>query len=293
VTAFQLSLTAAPHNNQQPFSDHYLNEILPHRTDWKNLLIEARTVQRAIADIIATFTPSSIEAQTEEDLVKPVLRLLGHTFEVQPALTTPDGKNRPDYVLYRTEQDVNANKGKVLNEGLLQSRAFAVADAKYWNRPLDVALKGQKGDPFDNRNPSFRISFYMRHSGMPWGILTNGRLWRLYHRDTAHKLDRFYEVDLETLVRRDDPALFLYFYAFFRRGAFDPSSISTDEILKQSIDYALSIGSQLKSQVFDALRHLAQGFLDYPENKLEPDPETLKQIYDNSLILLYRLLFAL
>lgn len=40
----------------------------------------------------------------------------------------------------------------------------------------------------------------MQHSGTERGVLTNGRLWRLYHRDTAHKLDRFYEVDLPDLV---------------------------------------------------------------------------------------------
>ena len=26
----------------------------------------------------------------------------------------------------------------------------------------------------------------MQHNGLDWGILTNGRLWRLYHKDTAH-----------------------------------------------------------------------------------------------------------
>lgn len=38
---------------------------------------------------------------------------------------------------------------------------------------------------------------------------------------------------------------------------------------------------------------MAQGFLDYPGNRLHPEPATLKQIYDHSLIVLYRLLFIL
>jgi hypothetical protein len=59
------------------------------------------------------------------------------------------------------------------------------------------------------------------------------------------------------------------------------------------VDYARSVGDSLKTQVYEALRHLAQGFLDYPQNELEPDPETLREIYDNSLIVLYRLLFVL
>jgi hypothetical protein len=63
-------------------------------------------------------------------------------------------------------------------------------------------------------------------------------------------------------------------------------------MLRASVDYALRIGNSLKLQVFESLRHIAQGFLDDPRNNLQPDPVTLKAIYDNSLILLYRLLFV-
>ena len=49
----------------------------------------------------------------------------------------------------------------------------------------------------------------------------------------------------------------------------------------------------LKAQVYEALRHVAQGFLDYRPNHLQPDPDTLKAIYDHALIVLYRLLFIL
>jgi hypothetical protein len=44
--------------------------------------------------------------------------------------------------------------------------------------------------------------------------------------------------------------------------------------------------------VYEALRHLAQGFLDYPGNGLAPTESDLKAIYDHSLIVLYRLLFV-
>ncbi len=77
-------------------------------------------------------------------------------FEVQPALTTPDGTKRPDYVFYRDAASLNANKGRTLNEELLRGSAPAVGDAKYWDRPLDVSLKGGKGkgDPFTKQEPS-------------------------------------------------------------------------------------------------------------------------------------------
>jgi hypothetical protein len=246
----------------------------------------------SVSRLFDSFMPSTNEAQTEEDLVRRVLRLLGHDYEVQPALATLDGTKRPDYVFYESESALNANKGRTLDDKLLADSAFAVGDAKYWDRPLDVSLKG-RGDPFNNKNPSYQISFYMQHAGTDWGILTNGRLWRLYHKDTAHKLDRFYEVDVHELATTGDAERFLYFYAFFHRSAFEDHPLGVRAMLAESTDYARSVGDSLKSQVYQALRHVAQGFLDYPQNGLEADPETLHEIYDNSLILLYRLLFVL
>jgi hypothetical protein len=45
--------------------------------------------------------------------------VLGHTFEIQPALKTPDGTKKPDYVCYRDLAALNANKKRTLDEGLL------------------------------------------------------------------------------------------------------------------------------------------------------------------------------
>jgi Eco57I restriction-modification methylase/TaqI-like C-terminal specificity domain len=289
----QPSLALYPHRNQQLFSDHYLNILLPRRGDWQMLAAEAEPVMQDLQRVLADYVPSEKEAQVEDGFVKPVLRRLGHTFEIQPSLETPDGTKAPDYVFYRDQVALVANKGKRLNEACLQGRAFAIGDAKYWDRPLDVSLKNVGGDPFTNKNPSYQIAFYMQHSGLGWGILTNGRLWRLYHRDSAHKLDRFYEVNLPELLRANDVNAFLYFYAFFCRRAFESGDLGIEAIRLASADYARGVGDTLKTQVYEALRHVAQGFLDYRPNALQPDPDTLKAIYDHALIVLYRLLFIL
>lgn len=291
----QDQLLLQPHRNRQLFSDYYLDRRLPERPEWQQLLPEAQAALQKITAIFKAYTPSKVEAQTEHDLIQPVLDVLGHVYEVQPALATPDGTKRPDYIFYRDLAARNANKNKTLDESLLQSSAYAVGDAKYWDRPLDMAQKSNSVDPFSNKNPGYQIAFYIQHTGLEWGILTNGRLWRLYHKDTAYKQDRFYEVDLPALVQTGSADQFRYFYAFFRRAAFEPQAsdvnLSVAAILKAGTDFARDVGDTLKQQVYDALRHLAQGFLDYPGNRLANDPETLKQIYDNSLIVLYRLLF--
>ncbi|MGH3148440.1 MAG: hypothetical protein ACRDTR_21880, partial [Rubrobacter sp.] len=281
------------HRNNGLFSDHYLSATLPGRAEWRALKEEARPVMQEVSALLDSFTPSANEAQTERDLVRPVLKLLGHDFEVQPALKTPDRTKRPDYVFYRNAAAVAANKDRTLDDEALRGAVFAVGDAKYWDRPLDVALKGKAKDPFTNRNPSYQISFYLQHAGTEWGILTNGRLWRLYHTSTAHKLDNFYEVDLQELATSEDVEPFLYFHAFFRRAAFDEGPLGVQAILQESADYARSVGDTLKGQVYEALRHLAQGFLDYGPNGLLAKPGTLREVYDNALIVLYRLLFVL
>ena len=286
-------MTTAPHHNQQLFSDHYLDDIVPERQDWQALTTEAEPIQAAIAALFAQYKSGDKEAQAEHDFIRPVLKVLGHTFEVQASLETSQGTKQPDYIFYRDLDELRANKGKKLTEELLAVEAFAVGDAKYWDCPLDMAIKGKGGDSFTNKNPSYQIAFYIQHSGLEWGILTNGRLWRLYHKHTAHKLDHFYEVDLPALLhgKTED---FLYFYAFFRRAAFDQHPLGVAAILQESIDYAQGISNSLKDQVYRALRHIAQGFLDFIPNQLSPDdPTMLKAIYDNSLIVLYRLLFIL
>jgi len=288
----QLPLTRPPHGNQRLFSDHYLDEILPALPGWQMLASAAKPALQQIAAIFARFKPSANEAQTEQDLVRPVLASLGHTFEVQAPLATPHGAKKPDYVFYGNQAALDANKGVTLDESRLGA-AFAVGDAKHWDRPLDASAKGKASDPLEWAAPSFQIAFYVQHSGVPWGILTNGRLWRLYHRDTAHKLDRYYQVDLKALVETGDPARFLYFYAFFSRAAFGGAELGVDAILRASLDYAHGVGESVKQQVYDALRHLAQGFFDHPANELASNPETLQAIHDSSLILLYRLLFIL
>jgi type I restriction-modification system DNA methylase subunit len=294
----QLSLLLEKHRNHYLFSDYYLDHLLPRRLDWQEATSEARAAMKRLQVIYATFTPTENEAQTERDWIRPALEVLNHVFEVQPSIATPDGVRRPDYVFFPTREARQTAKPLQGQEDY-PATALAVGDAKHWDRSLDQTLKGdgrKPRDPFTNKNPSWQIYFYMLHTGRAWGILTNGRAWRLYHKDTAHKLNYYYEVDLPALLGNGDVEAFKYFYLFFRQASFIPNGEGRtwlDIILGESRDYAEGVGEDLKDQVYEALRHVAQGFLDYPGNGLAPDRDTLKAIYDNSLILLYRLLFIL
>ena len=292
VQPVQLSLAEVSHSNSRLFSDYYLTHELPRL--WESLLDEANGVMQRLQQLYRDFTPNAgNERQTEENWIMPVLRALGHLFEVQAPLKVPYTTQRPDYIFYRDEAALNANKHITLSPEDLHT-AYAVGDAKAWGVSLDQAKRGAKSaDAFSNKNPSYQIFFYMLHSGLPWGILTNGQQWRLYQAQSAHKLEVYYEVNLPALLEANDPVAFLYFYAFFRRAAFEPGPLSLDSILAASAEKAREIGESLREQVYGALRFVAQGFFEYERNNLSPSPETNKQIYNNSLILLYRLLFIL
>jgi hypothetical protein len=77
-------------------------------------------------------TPNEKEAQTEEDWVRPVLKALGHTdFAVHPSLKVPGSPQAPDYVFYNDQASKDANAThKLLDDKLLESKAYAVGDAK-------------------------------------------------------------------------------------------------------------------------------------------------------------------
>jgi hypothetical protein len=49
----------------------------------------------AISGLFGSFTPRTNEARTVEDLVRRLLRLLGHDYEAHARLATPDGTKRP------------------------------------------------------------------------------------------------------------------------------------------------------------------------------------------------------
>ena len=283
--------------NQSLFSNYYLASRIVEQSQWMDTP-NIESDYAAIKDLFDAVAPNAgqfNEAQTEHDFIQPLLEQLGHVFEVQPTLQTSQGAKRPDYAFflsadthYAAQPDINTNQ--------FFKTALAVGDAKAWSRNLDRKTQ-DAGDPFTNQNPNYQIDFYLRSADKDWGILTNGRQWRLYHRQTSYRLDSFYEVDLAVLLSENrDLDAFRYFYCLFRRDAFipDPSGTSfLDLVLTESQQYTVAVSDDLKNRVYDALRLLIDGFLNFPRNRFGAANPPLDEIHTNCLILLYRVLFIL
>ena len=286
----------AAHRNQYLFSDHYLNNLLPNDPRWSVAPPEAETflawLQNLYAREQAQFSHYN-ESSLEDHWFKPILTQLSHTFERQASIPSLEaGVNRPDYVFFPDEATRQAAVSAQRTEDYTAD-ALAVGEVKRWDTALSKKRKGG-GASFEAQNPSWQIDYYVRATSLDWGILSNGRLWRLVHKDSSQRLSIYYEVDLVDLLSRGDAGAMRYFTLFFRQAAFRPDAqgrIFLDDALAASNAYAVALEEDLEQNVYQALEHLMQGFLDLSANHLGPDD--LRAIYDNSLYLLYRLLFIL
>ena len=283
--------------NQSLFSNYYLDSLIVEQPQWADTP-DIESDYAAIKERFDTVAPSTEhlnEAQTERDFIQPVLEQLGHVFQVQLTIQTSQGVRVPDYAFFASTDALNAAQ-PYINTNQFFKTALAVGDAKKWSRNLDRKTQ-DGGDPFNNQNPNYQIDSYLRNANKDWGILTNGRQWRLYHRQTSYRLDSFYEVDLAALLSENrDLDAFRYFYCLFRRDAFTPDANGTsflDHVLGESQRYTVGVSDDLKNRVYDALRWLIGGFLDFPHNPFDRANPPLGEIQSSCLILLYRLLFIL
>ena len=300
-----MRLGMAPYNNQFLFSDHYLDHILTGDPRWDAGLAETEAFLEWLRDLYACERDqldAYSEAQLEEHWFKPILDRLGHVYETQARVPgLGHGVRKPDYVFFTTEaarQEV-VSAQKTADYAI---HALAVGEVKAWDVHLSKKQRGG-GSSFDRQNPSYQIDYYLKATQLTWGILSNGRRWRLVHRATSYRLDTYYEVDLIDLLEQDAPDESLagetaralrYFYLFFRQAALRPDEqgrIFLADVLAGSRAYAVALEEDLQENAYHALEHLMQGFLDVSLNRLGADD--LRAIYQNSLYLLYRLLFIL
>jgi type I restriction-modification system DNA methylase subunit len=265
------------YRNSKLFSHASLEEHLPKLPEWQIPEDKLKAAMEKLQSLFQQALPPTSEAALEEELIRPILgEVLGFSYLVQPSAAVFKTHRQPDYALYASEDEKQAAKAFDGQKRLFEN-ALAVADAKAWDINLDAV------------GPASQMHDYTLISGVRWGILTNGRRWRLTHRDTVHELDTFFEVDVEELLKAADPASLKYFLVFFRAESFQPGGF-LDHVLTQSIEYAQRVGAELKENVYEALRCLCQGFL---EGNAEPSPEDLAAIHQNALIALYRILFLL
>ena len=295
--------------NKTLFSNHFLDTRLAGMPEWSEDPLPTLQRVRALWQKASQYGETWSEAQTEDEFIKPVLEALGWSFIVQAKAGRGGQVTRPDYALFGSaaaRDDAYPHQG---DDDAFYSRALAIAEAKYWGRPLSQKDASGRATWKAESNPSHQMVSYLNGTRAGWGILTNGRAWRLYSREVSSTASEFYEVDLGDLFdflpegvtpSAEQVDTFKRWWLFFRRAAFVRETQGKTFVQRAhegSALYAREISDKLKELVFnEVMPEIAGGFVSFRREQLgigEETPESLQEIYRASLSLLYKLLFLL
>jgi type I restriction-modification system DNA methylase subunit len=302
----QQLLPFAPFRNVGLFSSHWLDHRLRMEPEWLELAPHAAEVLDCLGDLWKVqrhrVERYGDEQGLEEGFVQPVLRELGWKLKYQPFL---QGR-KPDYALFLSDAALVA----ALNEGRYSAAfwdtATVIADAKAWHVSLDRPVKVQNKQEY----PPQQIEWYLDRSRLDWGVLTNGRSWRLTPRQLSPQQRRFQtylECDLAVvldgwLAHADDLAErgaliedFRRFYLFFSPDGF-AERLGRKPLVRRALEgsseYRVGVSEGLKGQTFEALRICIEGFIARDANDLSAARD-LSRCREQSFTLLGRLLFIM
>ncbi|VXD22965.1 Genome sequencing data, contig C321 [Planktothrix serta PCC 8927] len=288
-------MTEGQKTNKPLFSQHYLEHRLQDCPEWQIDVTEGFKQLKNLYQSKQDLLPTLSEAQTEDLLIQPILEILGWSYIPQVTIRAKGRAERPDYALFNNQIERDQAYRLQTDETAFYSRVIAIAEAKYWQRPLSKVSANDQRDIYKNTNPSFQIANYLMGTGVDWGILTNGREWRLYYRQASSKATEFYQVDLLELLSAENLDQLKYFWLFFRQEAFVKDSQGRnflERVREGSTTYSTRVGNELKALVFERIfPNLAGGFV--ADATRRGQPVTSEQVYEATLSFLYKLLFLL
>ncbi len=256
------------------------------------------------------------EAMTESEIILKVLALLDWSDLALPQVTA-SGSRREDVPDMLLLSDAKAKQLalKEKKEDRRYRHGIAILEAKRWMRPLD---RGDATNRLDPGTPSNQILRYLSavegasDRAVRWGMLTNGRLWRLYYQGARSRSEEFLEIDLAALIgvpgiqgdifdSGDSSHGIKIFLCMFQRVAFLTQTWDAER--RTFHEYALAEARQYEEKVSQDLggRVFGTVFPDLANALAGGDPEApspltrayLDDVRDAALILLYRLLFVL
>lgn len=154
------------------------------------------------------------------------------------------------------------------------------------------------------RNWAEKIIRALRENNLQWGLLTNGKQWRIYHQDEPTPYETYLEIDLEAILKENAKEAYQIFHKFMKAENFTvqkDGKCQFDRFKKESqdkIDYiekelanalrqreegGKGVLSDLCMGYVEELRHRNVGDLD--------DEDLRKKIYHSAMLYMFRLLF--
>jgi len=302
--------------NSTLFSDVYLQNDVPVVYDslWNADDAAFQTFLEQFRNYCETFVgenPSTWSERTTIDrAIKPILRMLGWNSSEKTSLdpwledesftfeeTEGNRTYKPDFIVvdhHKQLKHIQQKKGyEKLEEARRQSNTpggvILTVEAKYWDRIEEYRQNkkedSKRADKRDTTESSRGLDFddqclkYMQMLNNEYGVLTDGKTWRLYNlSSTTQSHKPYFQFNLGHLIKhvnnsdflKNDPdyALFVeqvkYFYFIFRKAALysaDGKELFVDELLNYSKKYVSQVEEDLKNRFVNAMSIACNGFM--------------------------------
>ena len=292
------------------FTSDFLTDSIQTVSEWSD--VSAHDIDQLKAALGATYEAFQIdqkrsEADTETELIWPVLEAMGWTDYLTQQNLSPHGRDDvPDGILFESAA-IKAHATSFPEQWKRYEFGRAVVESKRWLRPLD-----RRGGRYGEQTaPSSQMLRYLRRiddvtqGNLRWGILTNGAKWRLYFSGARSVSEQFFELDLAAilnlpghndglfaLTEEDREHWLKVFMLIFRREAFVPTGVDPRSFHAKALEegkyYEERVAESLSNKVFgEVFPELVRAIV-----KAAPVAD-LQEVREGAMILLYRLLFIL
>ncbi|MYH02342.1 MAG: restriction endonuclease [Nitrospira sp. SB0675_bin_23] len=279
----------------QLFTHYFFTDGIKATVEWKASLDQPEAFaafRDGVAQHYEALSRSAApnESTTELDLIRPILDLLGWT-DYLPQQGADHNEDIPDHLLFADAGDKRraATKRK---PGSRYRDALVVQESKRFGLVLDA-----QDDKIRSGTPHGQILRYLSTADtasdgrIRWGILTNGRVWRLYDYHARPRASGYFEADLTELLEPGNEDGLRVFHLLFQRDSFTPQQGATMTFLEAALAegrrYEERVAQDLSGVVFERVfPNLVQAIADVTE-------KSLAEVREAALIFLYRLLFVL
>ncbi len=281
----------------QLFTHYFLTDGIKATPEWKASLDKPEAfaafrngVRQKYEALSRAAKPN--EAVTEQDLIRPVLDLLGWA-DYLPQQGAARNEDIPDHLLFA---DAGAKRRAAAKKkpGGRYRDALVVEESKRFGLALDAH---DKDDKIRSGTPHGQILRYLStaetasESRIRWGILTNGGVWRLYDYHARPRASGYFEADLAELLEPGNEDGLRVFHLLFQRDSFTPQKGAATTFLEAALAegrrYEERVAQDLSGVVFERIfPNLVQAVADATD-------KNLAEVREAALIFLYRLLFVL
>ncbi len=214
-------------NNSELFNHYYLEHDLVE-TVFPCANEKAEQAHEEYCQLVENLNPTQIqtfedEQDCREDLILPILcNVLGHGEHFHQdrmllKMLCGSGSKiggKPDFILTK-----KAKRGETPKKPELLEDLLVLVEAKRMGTNFDTDKSG--------RSPAEQMRQYVLVNNVQFGIITDGRVWRLYVQQGHRGLKtlEYYQVRLPLEERVMTFEEFKWFYYFFSRSSFDPHPI--------------------------------------------------------------------